>query len=75
MKVGIGLPGAIPGTTPQDLLEWARRAEPVCPQTPNCICGAMAIQYLWFFSSSQSNRSARLKMRTSQLLAPVHGEL
>ncbi len=27
MKVGIGLPGAIPGTTPQDLLEWARRAD------------------------------------------------
>ncbi len=27
MKVGIGLPGAIPGTAPDDLLEWARRAD------------------------------------------------
>ena len=27
MKIGIGLPGAIPGTSPDALLEWARRAD------------------------------------------------
>jgi alkanesulfonate monooxygenase SsuD/methylene tetrahydromethanopterin reductase-like flavin-dependent oxidoreductase (luciferase family) len=71
MKIGIGLPTTIPGVTPQQLIEWARRAEAAGFSTLGTIDRIVYANYESLVAlSAAAAVTERIGLATSTLLLP-----
>jgi alkanesulfonate monooxygenase SsuD/methylene tetrahydromethanopterin reductase-like flavin-dependent oxidoreductase (luciferase family) len=72
LEVGVGLPNAVPGTSPETLLEWARRAD----EGPFSSVGVVdRIRYAGYDALTALTTAAavttRVKLTTMVLIAPL----
>ena len=73
MKVGIGLPGNVPGTKGEVILEWARRADAGPFSSLGTIDRLVYDNYdPLVVLSAAAGATSRVRLLTCVLLAPLH---
>ena len=73
MKVGIGLPGNVPGTAGDTILDWARRADDGPFSSLGTIDRLVYDNYdPLVVLSAAAGATSRVRLMTCVLLAPLH---
>src|SRR5947209_34023 len=73
MEIGIGLPVAIPGVQPRDLIEWARRSEELGFKALSALDRLVFDNYEALTTlAAAAAVTQRSRLITAVLLAPLH---